>query len=96
LNVKHVIAIRNYENLNTGTVDLLVKCNMHIYSDGQRSQWSLQLLQVTPDVCANASCKPASCTLHGTASIITYRLTFFIVVGTGFRNGAHVDIVFNL
>jgi len=30
LNVKYIIATRNYEILNTGTVDLLVKCNMQL------------------------------------------------------------------
>jgi len=30
LNVKYMIATQNYDILNTGTVDLLVKCNMHL------------------------------------------------------------------
>jgi len=34
-----MVATRNYDMLNTGTVDLLVKCNRPIYSDSGRSQW---------------------------------------------------------
>jgi len=73
---------------------------MYMYSERQRSQWSVlaEKGKLLPIFCANAFCKPASCTLHSNASIIVYRLNFFIamlfIVGTGIRNG--VNIVFNL
>src|SRR6218665_287752 len=99
LNVKYVIATRNNDILNTGTVDLVVKYNMHLYRQSKTSVVRpCNYCKLLPMFSANAACKPASCTLHNTASIIMYHLTFFIVmlfiVGTGFRNG--VDIVFSL
>jgi len=53
-----------------------------IYSDSQRSQWSVLAVIASSSqcFCSNASCKPASCTFHSTAPIIMYRLTFFIAM----------------
>src|SRR6218665_798125 len=91
-----MIAARNYEFLNTGTVDLLVKCNTHLQRQSKKSVVRpCSYCKLLPMFCANASCKPASGAFHKTASIITYRLTFFIdmlfIVGRGYRRMAMVS-----
>ena len=81
LNVKYIIASRHYDILNTGTVDMLVKCNMHLQRQSRKSVVRpCSYCKLFPMFCANAFCKPASCTLPSTASILMYRITFFTVI----------------